>query len=359
MRLIRLDMLDTILKFAQTEKCSDVHFSGNSTAIVRKDGKLIPYSDQVFSNDEILRFAFMIMTEPQREMFEQGHDVDTSHSDSVGNRYRVNIYRQQRQCSIAIRCLRGKIPTIDELNLPAILKDLAGLPRGLVLVTGPTGSGKSTTLAAMIDEINRNKQVHILTLEDPIEYIHTPKKSMIHQREIHSDALDFGAALRSALREDPDVILVGEMRDHETISLALTAAETGHFVLSTLHTTGAASTIDRIIDVFPPHQQGQIRTQLAMTLKGVISQELIPLDDEKGRVAAHEIMIMTDAIANLIRENKIVQINSAIQTGMRIGMQTLDGSLVNLIRQHSITLETACEYSNNPEALKRLLTSSR
>ncbi|MEI7668352.1 MAG: ATPase, T2SS/T4P/T4SS family, partial [Erysipelotrichaceae bacterium] len=196
---------------------------------------------------------------------------------------------------------------------------------------------------------------HILTMEDPIEYIHTAKKGIIHQREIHTDANDFASALRSALREDPDVILVGEMRDHETIALALTAAETGHLVLSTLHTTGAANTIDRIIDVFPPHQQAQIRTQLASSLQGVISQELVPLEGGKGRIAVHEILIMTDAVGNLIRENKIVQINSVIQTGMRVGMCTLDGSLVNLIRKNLISMDTALEYTNDPEALKRLL----
>jgi twitching motility protein PilT len=239
--------------------------------------------------------------------------------------------------------------------MPEVLSKLAMLPRGLVLVTGPTGSGKSTTLAAMIDHINRNRSVHILTLEDPIEYIHTANKGMIHQREIHTDANDFASALRSALREDPDVILVGEMRDHETIALALTAAETGHLVLSTLHTTGAANTIDRIIDVFPPHQQGQIRTQLASSLQGVISQDLLPLEGGLGRIAAHEILLKTDAVANLIRENKIVQINSAIQTGMKLGMCTLDGSLVNLIRKNLISLDTAMEYTDNPEALKRLL----
>ena len=351
-------MFDQILAYAQKELCSDIHLAGGYMPIVRLDGSLVPYSKEVLSNAEVLGYAYAIFNDQQRELYDTGNDVDLAFADQFANRYRVNVYRSRGNCCIAIRCLRGKVPTIDELKLPPILKDMALLPRGLVLITGPTGSGKSTTLAAMIDEINTNQHCHILTLEDPIEYIFEPKMAMVHQREIHTDFRDFASALRAALREDPDVILVGEMRDHETISLALTAAETGHLVLSTLHTTGAASTVDRIIDVFPPHQQGQIRTQLASSLRGVISQELIPMSDGKGRVMANEIMIMTDAIGNLIRENKIVQINSAIQTGMRIGMLSLDGSLVNLIRQNLITVEQGLSISNNPDALKRLLTTS-
>lgn len=351
-------MFDKILAYAQKELCSDIHLAGGSVPIVRLDGALVPFATEVMSNTEVLGYAYAILNEQQREIYENGYDVDMAFADRYGNRYRVNVYRFRGNCAIAIRCLRGSVPTIDELKLPPVLKDLAMLPRGLVLITGPTGSGKSTTLAAMIDEINSNKRCHILTLEDPIEYVFEPKLAMVHQREIHADFRDFASALRAALREDPDVILVGEMRDHETISLALTAAETGHLVLSTLHTTGAASTIDRIIDVFPPHQQGQIRTQLASSLRGVVSQELIPINEGRGRVMANEIMIMTDAIGNLIRENKIVQINSAIQTGMRIGMLSLDGSLVNLIRQNLISVEQGMSYSNNPDAMKRLLTSS-
>jgi len=348
-------MLQEILQKAQEEKCSDIHISGNEKVLYRKDGRLVSYSDDIMSSEAALDIAHQLLSEDHALIYAQGHDVDAAYTDSENNRYRLNIYRQRGVPAMAIRLLRKEIPTLHELKLPEVLSQLALLPRGLVLVTGPTGSGKSTTLAAMIDHINRNRSVHILTLEDPVEYVHARKKSMIHQREIHADVTDFASALRSALREDPDVILVGEMRDHETISLALTAAETGHLVLSTLHTTGAASTIDRIIDVFPPHQQGQIRTQLASSLQGVISQDLIPLDGGLGRIAAHEIMIMTDAIGNLIRENKIVQINSAIQTGMRMGMCTLDGSLVNLIRKNLISVDTAMEFTNNPEALKRLL----
>ena len=351
-------MFDKILAYAQKELCSDIHLAGGSVPIVRLDGALVPFATEVMSNTEVLGYAYAILNEQQREIYENGYDVDMAFADRYGNRYRVNVYRFRGNCAIAIRCLRGSVPTIDELKLPPVLKDLAMLPRGLVLITGPTGSGKSTTLAAMIDEINSNKRCHILTLEDPIEYVFEPKLAMVHQREIHADFRDFASALRAALREDPDVILVGEMRDHETISLALTAAETGHLVLSTLNTTGAASTIDRIIDVFQPHQQGQIRTQLASSLRGVVSQELIPINEGRGRVMANEIMIMTDAIGNLIRENKIVQINSAIQTGMRIGMLSLDASLVNLIRQNLISVEQGMSYSNNPDAMKRLLTTS-
>ena len=347
-------MLQEILQKAQKELCSDIHISGNEKVLFRKDGRLISYSDVIMSSEQALSVVHDLLNTDAFETYTKGKDIDAAYTDSESNRYRLNIYRQRGVPAMAIRLLRRSIPTLEELKLPDILSKLAMLPRGLVLLTGPTGSGKSTTLAAMIDHINRNRSVHILTLEDPVEYIHTPKMGMIHQREIHTDVTDFASALRSALREDPDVILVGEMRDHETIALALTAAETGHLVLSTLHTTGAASTIDRIIDVFPPHQQGQIRTQLASSLQGVVSQDLVQLEGG-GRIAAHEIMIMTDAIGNLIRENKIVQINSAIQTGMRMGMCTLDGSLANLIRKNLISMDTALEYTDNPEALKRLL----
>ncbi|NTW96055.1 MAG: type IV pilus twitching motility protein PilT [Erysipelotrichaceae bacterium] len=350
-----MDMLQEILKKAQDEQCSDIHISGNEKVLFRKDGRLLSYSDDIMSSEDTLSLVNQLIDTKHSELYTLGGDVDAAYTDEFNNRYRLNVYRQRGVPAIAIRLLRNTIPTLKELKMPDVLGKLAMLPRGLVLVTGPTGSGKSTTLAAMIDHINRNRSVHILTLEDPIEYIHTANKGMIHQREIHTDANDFASALRSALREDPDVILVGEMRDHETIALALTAAETGHLVLSTLHTTGAANTIDRIIDVFPPHQQGQIRTQLASSLQGVISQDLLPLEGGLGRIAAHEILLMTDAVANLIRENKIVQINSAIQTGMKLGMCTLDGSLVNLIRKNLISLDTAMENTSNPEALKRLL----
>lgn len=348
-------MLNSILKYAQEIGCSDIHLVANMPPIVRNVGDLVRLSMPVLTNEDIYEIIKQFLTPIQKEYYDGGNDVDTSYTDEYGNRYRLNIFRQRDSYALVMRLLKNKIPTIDELNLPPILKELALEPRGLVLVTGPTGSGKSTTLAAMIDYVNQNKARHILTLEDPIEYIHNSKKSLVNQREIHRDALDFHSSLRSALREDPDVILVGEMRDYETISLAVTAAETGHLVFSTLHTTGAANTVDRIIDAFPPHQQSQIRSQLSSVLKGVVSQSLIPRIDKSGRIAVHEIMLMTDAIGNLIRENKIVQINTAIQTGLRMGMQTFEGNLARLVLDNTISYESAMEVTSNPELLKRFL----
>jgi len=349
-------MIQTILDYAQQQDCSDIHLVANNPPIVRLVGELLRLEMPVLTQEEIMAFIKTLLSHAQLDHYSAGHDVDAAYTDMNGNRYRLNVYRQRGDSAIALRLLRNKIPTIEQLKLPEILKNLAMQPRGLVLVTGPTGSGKSTTLAAMIDFINVNKAHHILTLEDPIEYLHTQKKAMINQREIHKDSSDFSSTLRSALREDPDVILVGEMRDHETISLALTAAETGHLVLSTLHTMGAANTIDRIIDAFPPHQQNQIRSQLSSVLKGVISQALIPRADHRGRIAVHEIMIMTDAIGNMIRENKIVQINSAIQTGTRLGMQSLDANLARLVTEKEISIEDANAVTSSPDQLKRLMS---
>ncbi|MEA5027056.1 MAG: type IV pilus twitching motility protein PilT [Erysipelotrichaceae bacterium] len=351
-------MLNDILDYAQLHDCSDIHLIGNSVPVIRQIGDLKRLDLPVISNDELYHIIVQLLTREQLASFDKGNDIDTAYTDLKSNRYRLNVYRQQGFYALAIRLLRNSIPTIDELHLPAVMKTLAMLPRGLILVTGPTGSGKSTTLAAMINHINENKAKHILTLEDPIEYLHHSKTGLVNQREIGRDAVSFQSSLRSAMREDPDVILVGEMRDYETISLALTAAETGHLVFSTLHTTGAANTIDRIIDVFPPHQQAQIRTQLAGVVKGVVSQVLIPRKDHQGRLAVHEIMLTTDAIANLIRENKVFQINNAIQTGIRNGMQTLDGNLANLIRDGKIDAEDAYEVCANLDLLKRLVNNS-
>jgi twitching motility protein PilT len=256
---------------------------------------------------------------------------------------------------MALRIIPLTIPTMDELGIPPIVKDLSMLPRGLILVTGPTGSGKSTTLASMVDLINHKKKYHILTLEDPIEYLHKHDKSIVNQREIGSDSLSFANALRAALRQDPDVILVGEMRDLETMSIALTAAETGHLVLSTLHTIGAASTIDRIIDVFPSYQQQQVRIQLSSVIQGIISQQLLPMIDGKGRIAAFEIMVATPAIRNLIREEKTHQIDTAIQTGSKYGMQTMDNSMLKLFNKGKISEETVLSQSVFPDVIKRYL----
>jgi len=347
-------MITDILLHASKNDCSDIHLVTGSQPIVRRIGSLERMQLPPINEKEILAWLMELLSEEQLSLFYTGRDIDSAYTDWNGNRYRINVYRQQGKPAVAMRLLKNDIPTIDQLGLPQVLKDLADLPRGLILVTGPTGSGKSTTLAAMIDHINRRKSRHILTLEDPIEYIYTAKQSLINQREIHRDVTDFKTGLRSALREDPDVILVGEMRDFETISLAITAAETGHLVFSTLHTIGAPNTIDRIIDAFPTNQQAQIRTQLATVLKASISQILVPKADMTGRVAIHEIMLMNDAVANQVRENKIFQIASSIQTGQKLGMQTLESDLVRRVNARQITYETALEVSSNPEFFKRL-----
>ncbi len=351
-------MFKEILLYAHNNDCSDIHLVVGKQPTVRKVGELIRLDLPKMQESEVYDLIVNLLSPQQLILFNNGNDIDTAYSDELNNRYRLNIYRQNERYAIAMRLLKNEIPTIDKLELPEMFKNLAVLPRGLILVTGPTGSGKSTTLAAMINHVNQNKAKHILTLEDPIEYLHPSEKSMVNQREIGRDVQSFQAALKSAMREDPDVILVGEMRDHETISLALTAAETGHLVFSTLHTTGAANTIDRIIDVFPPHQQAQIRTQLSGVLKAVISQALVPDFTNHKRLAAFEIMLMTDAIANLIRENKVFQIETVIQTSARIGMQTLDSHLVRLIKDQMITRETAYEYCKNQDNINKLLTMS-
>ena len=345
--------IQQLLMTAREQRTSDIHITADRNPLFRIDGTLRE-TEYALSLDEKRQLILSLLTQKQREIVESGGDVDMCYEiDGAGLRHRVNVFHQQKKLACVIRILNDNIPTFEELKLPEVLRSLADEPRGLILVTGPTGSGKSTTLAAMVDYINTHKACHILTVEDPVEYVYKQKKALIHQRDVGTDVDSFAGALRSAMREDPDVILVGEMRDFETISAAITAAETGHLVLSTLHTTGAAMTIDRIIDVFPPHSQQQIRTQLASVLKGVVTQTLLPKAMGKGRVAAFEIMLGTDAICNLIRENKCHQINSSIQTGSRQGMVLLDTYLANLVREGAVTMEAALEKASNKNELMK------
>lgn len=351
-------IINDILDEARMLEASDVHFTAGLPPMVRLHGsigKLSGYPD--CTEPIIVNVINQVTSRKHKEIIASGEDADFSFVSAAGQRHRVNVFRQRGYHAIAFRLLRNEIPTIADLGLPALLSDFAGKPRGLVLVTGPTGSGKSTTLAAMIDHINRTRNAHIITIEDPIEYLHTHKQSMVNQREIHVDVDSFSNALRAALREDPDVILVGEMRDYETINAAVTAAETGHLVMSTLHTTGAAETLDRIIDVYPPHSQGQCRSQLANSLIGVVSQTLVPTADGKGRVAALELMSNTDAIASLIREGKTFQIPSNIATGKARGMFTLDQDLARLTQRGIIKEEQALMKCQDVAEYRRILTT--
>lgn len=348
------ELLENMIAYARENKCSDLHLNVGGPAMVRKNGKLMEFP--MFINDtQTYDMIMSMINELQAKMLQEGKDLDFTYVSRGNERQRVNIYRQQDKLCAAIRIINNEILTLDQLMMPDILKKLAMEPRGLVLVTGPTGSGKSTTLAAVMDYINERRDCHILTIEDPVEYLYQRKRALIHQREIGRDVESFDMALRSAMREDPDVILVGEMRDYETIAAVVTLAETGHLVFSTLHTIGAAKTIDRIIDVFPPHKQEQIRMQVAGILKAVITQQLLPKADGSGRVAALEVMIGTDAVSAMIRDNKVHQINSLIQTGMREGMQSLNFALAKLVRQGMVSKEMAEKYSDDPSELKQYL----
>ncbi len=343
--------IQELIMLGRERRASDIHLTADRNPIIRIDGELSE-TEFEFSKEQKSELILSMLNDEQRNTVMEGNDCDFCYALPNGMRHRVNVFHQQKKLAATIRIINDKIPTFEQLNLPETLRQLADEPRGLILVTGPTGSGKSTTLAAMIDYINEKRACHILTIEDPVEYLYIQKKSLIHQRDVGVDVGSFASALRSSLREDPDVILVGEMRDYETISAAITAAETGHLVLSTLHTTGAAATIDRIIDVFPPHNQQQIRTQLASVLKGVITQTLLPRIEGKGRVAAFEIMLGTDAVLNLIRENKGHQLNSIIQTGSRQGMVLLDNYLANLVVKNVVTKEAALEKAYNKVELQ-------
>ena len=342
----------TIMRTARDMKSSDIHLSAGEPTLFRIHGQLTiaPFQPD---EKEVTRLLRGMLDEAQLNVLDQGSDVDFAVSTPEGGRQRVNIFRQQGRLAGTIRILNEDIPTLADLGLPKVLSEFAAQPRGLILVTGPTGSGKSTTLAAMIEEINVTRAEHIITIEDPIEYVYHRKNSLIHQREVGRDVSSFAAALRSALREDPDIILVGEMRDYETISAALTAAETGHLVMSTLHTTGAAQTIDRVIDACPTSSQNQIRTQLAGVLKGVVTQCLIPTRQGGGRVPATEILVGTDAVLNLIRENKCHQLNTVMQANAAVGMHTLNGDLARLVDAHAISGENANRYSNDRRELEQ------
>lgn len=345
-----------LLKIGMEKRASDIHITVGVPPILRIDGKLTPLDMEPLKPSDTKDLVYNTLSESFIQQLEKEGELDTSFSSPGIGRYRVNAYKQRGSYAMALRIIPLEIPSMESLGLPAVIKDLARLPRGLILVTGPTGSGKSTTLAAMIDLINKERNCHILTLEDPIEYLHKHNRSIVNQREIGIDSKSFANGLRAALRQDPDVILVGEMRDLETISIALTAAETGHLVLSTLHTVGSAKTIDRIIDVFPPHQQQQVRVQLSTVIQAIISQQLLPKASGDGRVAAFEVMIATPAIRNLIREEKIHQIDTAIQTGAKYKMQTMDNSLIDLYSRGVITKETALMQAVNQENIKRFIT---
>ena len=336
-------------------KASDIHITVGIPPAFRIDGELVSFGNKKLYPEDTEYLVKQTMNELQFEKFIEAGEYDFSFSIQGISRFRVNAYKQRGSFGMALRIIPYDIPTMQFLGLPSVIEELTELNRGLILVTGPTGSGKSTTLATMIDKINSNRRCHIITLEDPIEYLHKHDKSIINQREIGTDTKSFANALRGALREDPDVILVGEMRDLETISIAITAAETGHLVLSTLHTIGAPQTIDRIIDVFPPYQQQQVRIQLSSVIQAIITQQLLPKADGKGRIAAFEVMIATPAIRNLIRESKVHQIETAMLTGTKNKMQTMDNSLLQLYKTGKITKDMAISRAISQEEIKKYL----
>ena len=344
-----MDITELLVQ-TKERNASDLHLVVGSPPTLRINGRLTRLEMPVMGREDIHAMLYDILTDEQKARFEATHDLDFSLELSGVGRFRINAFLHRRGEGIVLRLIPSKIKTLDDLEMPPILKDFAMKDRGLVLVTGPTGSGKSTTLAAMVDHMNNHRQDHVITIEDPIEFIHEHRQCNINQREVGPHTLSFSSALRSALREDPDAILVGEMRDLETISQALTAAETGHLVLATLHTNNAPQTISRVVDVFPPHQQEQIRVQLADALLGVVAQTLVPTMDGASRAAAMEIMVATPAIRNLIRENKVHQIPSAIQTGAREGMQSLDQSLKALVKTQKISNEEAVKRATEKQA---------
>ncbi len=350
-----IDFADLLMEVVH-RKASDLHLSSGAHPTVRVRGKLTPLEDYPkLSPTDTREIVYSILSGDQRQRLETDWQLDFAYSIPGHARFRVNAYYQRGAIGAAFRLIPFSLTSIDDLGLPAAVHEFTRKPRGFVLVTGPTGSGKSTSLAAMIDSINSSREEHIMTIEDPIEFLHGHKKCIVNQRELGSDAQSFSAALTAALRQDPDVILVGEMRDLDTISTALTAAETGHLVFATLHTQDAAQSIDRIIDVFPSHQQGQVRVQLSVALQGIVTQQLLPNADGSGRVVACEVLVPTPAIRNLIREGKTHQIYSVLQTGSAQGMQTMDTALATLVRREKITQKLAESRSSTPDELRRLL----
>ena len=352
---MELDFADVLLQ-VMDRQASDLHLTAGSPPMVRERGQLTPLPDlPKLSPQQVREVIYSILSNEQRQRLETDWQVDFAWSIPGKARFRVNAFMQRASLGAAFRLIPSEMPQLAELGLPQVLSDSTRKPRGFVLVTGPTGSGKSTTLAAMIDVINRERREHIMTIEDPIEFLHRHRSCIVNQRELGADAKSFAAALKAALRQDPDVILVGEMRDLETISTALTAAETGPLVFATLHTQSTAQTVDRVIDVFPPHQQQQVRMQLSIALQGIVTQQLLATADGSSRVVASEILVPTPAIRNLIREGKTHQIYSAIQTSGSTGMQTMDGNLAQLVRTGKITRSLAEQRASIPEELKRLL----
>ena len=350
-----IDFADLLMEVVN-RRASDLHLSAGAPPTIRVRGRLTQLEGYpTLTPTDTREIVYSILSGDQRQRLETHWQLDFAYSIPGHARFRVNAYYQRGAVGAAFRLIPFELTSIDALGLPPAVHDFTRKPRGFVLVTGPTGSGKSTSLAAMIDEINATREEHILTIEDPIEFLHSHKKCLVNQRELGSDAQSFAEALKAALRQDPDVILVGEMRDLETISTALTAAETGHLVFATLHTQDTAQTVDRIIDVFPPSQQGQVRVQLSVALQGIVTQQLLPTADGAGRVAACEVLVPTPAVRNLIREGKTHQIYSVLQTGSAQGMQTMDAALVSLVRSGRISQKLAEERSSAPEELRRLM----